>query len=199
MITAILLAAGQSKRIPKENKLLKNFRGKILINHILKQLIKSKVRRIVIVLGHEYSLVRKSIMKNKKIQFTLNKNYKSGIASSIKTGIKKINKFSKGFLIVQSDMPFIKKTHINKIYDSIDKKDNPVHLLKFKNKIGNPIGFNSSVISKFKKIKGDVGAKFMVKRLKKDAAIIKVKSQKIFKDLDKLTDFWEKFKIYSKC
>jgi molybdenum cofactor cytidylyltransferase len=189
MITAILLAAGQSKRIPKENKLLKNFRGKILINHILNQLIKSKIRRIVIVLGHEHSLVKKAIIKNKKIQFTLNKNYKSGIASSIKTGIKKMNKFSKGFLIVQSDMPYIKKTHINKIYNSIDKKDNLVHLLKYKNKIGNPIGFNSSVISKFKKIKGDVGAKFMVKRLRKDAAIIKVKSQKIFKDLDKLTDF----------
>ena len=189
MINAILLAAGQSKRIPKENKLLKKFKGKILINHILNQLIKSKVKKIIIVLGHEHSLVRKTIMKNKKIQFTLNKNYKSGIASSIKTGIKKINKFSKGFLIVQSDMPYIKKTHINKIYNSIDKKNNPVHLLKYKNKIGNPIGFNSSVISKFKKIKGDVGAKFMVKRLKKDAAIIKVKSQKIFKDLDKLTDF----------
>ena len=189
MITAILLAAGQSKRIPKENKLLKRFKGKILINHILNQLIKSKVKKIIIVLGHEHSLVKKAIIKNKKIQFTLNKNYKSGIASSIKTGIKKVNKVSKGFLIVQSDMPFIKKTHINKIYKSIDKKDNPVHLLKFKNKIGNPIGFNSSVISKFKKIKGDVGAKFMVKRLKKDAAIIKVNSKKIFKDLDRLTDF----------
>ena len=189
MITAILLAAGQSKRIPKENKLLKRFKGKILINHILNQLIKSKVKKIIIVLGHEHSLVKKAIIKNKKIQLTLNKNYKSGIASSIKTGIKKVNKVSKGFLIVQSDMPFIKKTHINKIYKSIDKKDNPVHLLKFKNKIGNPIGFNSSVISKFKKIKGDVGAKFMVKRLKKDAAIIKVNSHKIFKDLDRLTDF----------
>ena len=150
-------------------------------------------------MGHEHSLVKKVIIKNKKIQFALNKNYKSGIASSIKTGIKKINKFSKGFLIVQSDMPYIKKTHINKIYNSIYKKDNPVHLLKYKNKIGNPIGFNSSIISKFKKIKGDVGAKFMVKRLKKDAAIIKVKSEKIFKDFDKLNDFWEKFKIYSKC
>ena len=64
MITAILLAAGQSKRIPKENKLLKNFRGKILINHILNQLIKSKVKRIVIVLGHEHSLVKKG--NNKK-------------------------------------------------------------------------------------------------------------------------------------
>ena len=161
MITAILLAAGQSKRIPKENKLLKKFKDKILINHILNQLIKSKVRRIVIVLGHEHLLVKKAINKNKKIQFTLNKNYKSGIASSIKTGIKKVNKVTKGFLIVQSDMPYIKKTHINKIYNSIDKKYNPVHLLKYKNKIGNPIGFNSSVIPKFKKIKGDVGAKFM--------------------------------------
>ena len=66
MITAILLAAGQSKRIPRENKLLKKFKGKILINHILNELIKSKVKKIVIVLGHEYSLVRKSIMKNKK-------------------------------------------------------------------------------------------------------------------------------------
>lgn len=189
MITAILLAAGQSKRIPKENKLLKRFKRKILINHILNQLIKSKVKKIIIVLGHEHSLVKNAIIKNKKIQFTLNKNYKSGIASSIKTGIKKVNKVSKGFLIVQSDMPYINKTHINKIYNSIDKKDNPVHLLKYKNKIGNPIGFNSSIISKFKKIKGDVGAKFMVKRLKKDAAIIKVKSEKIFKDFDKLSDF----------
>ena len=189
MINAILLAAGQSKRIPKENKLLKKFKGKILINHILNQLIKSKIKKIIIVLGHEHSLVRKAMIKNKKIQFTLNKDYKSGIASSIKTGIKKVNKVSKGFLIVQSDMPYIKKSHINKIYNSLDKKNNPVHLLKYKNKIGNPIGFNSSVISKFKKIKGDVGAKFMVKRLKKDAAIIKVNSEKIFKDLDKLTDF----------
>ena len=77
MITAILLAAGQSKRIPKENKLLKKFKDKILINHILNQLIKSKVRRIVIVLGHEHLLVKKAIIKNKKIQFILNKNYKS--------------------------------------------------------------------------------------------------------------------------
>ena len=189
MISAILLAAGQSKRIPKENKLIKKFKGKTLINHILNQLIKSKVKKIIIVLGHEHSLVKKAVTKNIKILFILNKNYKSGIASSIKMGIKKVNKASKGFLIVQSDMPFIKKTHINKIHVSIVKKDNPVHLLKFKNKIGNPIGFNSSVISKFKKIKGDVGAKFMVKRLKKDAAIIKVNSKKIFKDLDRLTDF----------
>ena len=48
MITAILLAAGQSKRLRGENKLTKLFKGKPLINHILKSLIKSKVNRIII-------------------------------------------------------------------------------------------------------------------------------------------------------
>ena len=111
------------------------------------------------------------------------------MASSIKEGLKKIGKKNKGFLIVQSDMPFIKSTHLNKIYKSILDNNNLVHLLKFKNKIGNPIGFNISVLNKFKKIKGDVGAKFMVKRLKKKSVFLNVKTDKIFKDFDRLSDF----------
>ena len=108
---------------------------------------------------------------------------------SIKTGIKKISKKDKGFIVVQSDMPYIKTSDINKIYISIKKSNNLVHVLKFKNKVGNPIGFDISVIKKFKKIKGDIGAKFMVKRLKKRTNFIKVSSDKIFKDFDLKKDF----------
>ena len=61
--------------------------------------------------------------------------------------------------------------------------------MKYKNTIGNPIGFNISILSKFKKIKGDVGAKYMVKRLKKNSNFIKVTSKKAFKDLDLRKDF----------
>ena len=168
MISAILLAAGQSKRLIKENKLIKKFKNKALINHSLQALFKSKVDKIVIVLGYQNKEVRKVINKNKKNIFVLNKKFRSGLSSSINTGLKKISKRDKGFIIVQSDMPFIKTSDINKIYNSIDKKKDLVHALKFKNIIGNPIGFDSSVLSKFKKMRGDVGAKFMVKRLKND-------------------------------
>jgi molybdenum cofactor cytidylyltransferase len=68
MITAILLAAGQSKRVPTKNKLLIKYRKKLLINHILDQLIKSKIEKIIIVLGHEYFKVRKLALKSKKIK-----------------------------------------------------------------------------------------------------------------------------------
>ena len=98
----------------------------------MNSLIKSKVNKIIIVLGHESSKVRKAIKKIKKISFIVNIYYKKGMSSSIKTGIKRLSKKNKGFIIVQSDMPFIKTKHINKICNSIQKKKYLVHTLKFK-------------------------------------------------------------------
>ena len=159
MIKAILLAAGQSKRLKSENKLIKLYKKIPLINHSLKVLYKSKVNKVIIVLGHQHKEVKKIIKKNKKN------------------------------IIVQSDMPFIKTPDINKIYNSIKLKNYLVHVLKFKNKVGNPIGFDISLTKKFKNIKGKFGAKFMVKRLKNKTKFIKINSAKSFKDFDKISDF----------
>jgi len=189
MIKAIFLAAGQSKRIKYENKLVKRYKKTPLINHSLKVLHKSKVNKVIIVLGHQHKEVKKIILKNKKNIFIYNKDYKKGMASSIKVGLKKIARNDKGFIVVQSDMPFIKVSDINRICSSILKKKHLVHALKFKIRVGNPIGFDISVLSKFKKLKGDYGAKFMIKRLKKQTNFIKVTSGKIFKDFDLKKDF----------
>ena len=189
MISAILLAAGQSKRLIKENKLIKKFKNKALINHSLQALVKSKIDKIIIVLGYQNKEVRKVIKKNKKNVFVFNKKFRLGMSSSINAGLKKVSRKDKGFVIVQSDMPFIKTSDINKICNSISKKRYLVHALKFKNKIGNPIGFDSSVLKKFKRMKGDIGAKFMVKRLKNNTNFIKVLSKRVFKDLDLRKDF----------
>ena len=189
MIKAILLAAGQSKRLKGENKLIKKFKNKPLINHSLTRLIKSKVKKIVIVLGYQNKEIKKIVKKNKKNIFVINKKFGLGMSSSIKVGLRKISKKDNGFIIVQSDMPFIRTSDINKIYNSISKKRHLVHALKFKNKIGNPIGFDSSVLTKFKRMRGDVGAKFMVKRLKNNTNFIKVLSERVFKDLDSRKDF----------
>ena len=189
MIKAILLAAGQSKRMKSENKLIKLYKNKPLINYSLNVLTKSKVNKIIIVLGHQHKELKKIIKKNKKIIFTYNKNYKKGMASSIKNGLKKISKNDKGFIVAQSDMPFVKQSDINKICRSINSKKFLVHALKYKTRVGNPIGFDSSLIKKFKNIKGQFGAKFMVKRLKNRTNFIKTMSIKSFKDFDKASDF----------
>ena len=189
MIKAIFLAAGQSKRLKSENKLTKLYKKTPLINHSLKALQKSKVNKVIIVLGHEHKKVKKIIKKNKKNIFIYNRNFRKGMASSIKVGLRKITRSDKGFIIVQSDMPFIKTVDINKIFNSIKLKKFLVYVLKFKNKIGNPIGFDISLIKKFRNIKGEFGAKFMVKRLKNRTKFIRISTAKSFKDFDKASDF----------
>ena len=83
MIKGILLAAGQSRRLKNENKLIKIFKDKPLIHHALNSIQNSKIKKLIIVLGYQFKEVKKKIKKNKKIIFVNNKNYKNGMSSSI--------------------------------------------------------------------------------------------------------------------
>ena len=189
MITAILLAAGQSKRLFNQNKLIKNYKGKPLINHAVQSIIKSKIEKLIIVLGFEYLKVNKKINKNKKIKFVINRNYTRGISSSIKCGLKKISNKSDGFIIVQADMPEIGKNILNKLYKEIKTNKKEIFVPRKNNKIGNPIGFKLSMINQLKKISGDKGAKFIIKRNRLKIKYIRTKSLGIFKDIDLIKDF----------
>ena len=189
MISAILLAAGQSKRMNGDNKLIKKYNKKYLINHIIGTLIKSKVDKIIVVLGFQSSKVRKITIKNKKINFVYNKNYKSGMASSIKTGLKRISKKSIGFLIVQADMPLISKKIIDSLYYAIKNNSKEIVAPIYKRNMGNPIGFKRSMTRILNKTSGDSGAKKMIKRNKKNLGLIRVNSKSIFKDFNTQRDF----------
>ena len=189
MISAIVLAAGQSKRMGGDNKLIKKYNKKYLINHIISTLIKSKVNKIIVVLGFQRLKVRKITVKNKKINFVYNKNYKSGMASSIKTGLKRVSKKNIGFLIVQADMPLISKNIINSICYAIKNNKKEIITPTYKGKIGNPVGFKISIIKKLNKIREDYGAKKMIQKNKIKLALIKVRSKSILKNFNTQKDF----------
>ena len=129
MISAILLAAGQSTRMNGENKLVKRIKGVPLIQHTVKNILLSSVNEIIIVTGFENELVEKIIGVNKKIKFILNNNYKDGISSSIKKGIKNLSKKSEAFFICLGDMPMVNQSIYNKLIKSrynYNKKKKPL-------------------------------------------------------------------------
>jgi len=189
MISAILLAAGRSKRMHGENKLLKKYKKKYLINHILKSLIKSKVNKIIVVLGHESRKIKKIALKNKKIAFVINSQYLKGISTSIKCGLKKISKKNVGFLITHADMPLVSKTNLNTLCLAFKNKNKEIFVPVYKKKVGNPLAFKYSMIQYLKKIKGDRGAKELIKSKKSKVQLIKMKSKSILVDFDQLKDF----------
>ena len=189
MISSILLAAGQSKRMQGENKLLKKYKKKYLINHILKSLIKSKVNKIIIVLGYENKKIKKIALKSKKIIFVVNSQYLKGISTSIKCGLKKISKKNIGFLIAHADMPLVSKTILNVLCSALKNKNEEIFIPVYKKRIGNPLAFKYSMIKSLKRIKGDRGAKKLIRSNKSKIKLMKMKSKSILIDFDQLKDF----------
>ena len=157
MISAILLAAGQSKRMNGENKLTKKIQGIPLIKLSVKNILASSINELIIVLGYQKEIIEKLIEKNEKIKYVFNKNFESGMASSIKTGLNNLSEKTENFFICLGDMPMVSPDIYNQLIESKDKKE--IIIPTYKGKQGNPVLFNKSMKKKIMTISGDNGAK----------------------------------------
>ena len=86
-------------------------------------------------------------------------------------------------------MPLVSRKIINSLYYALKNSDKEIVAPIYKKKMGNPIGFKNSMVKKFNKIKGDSGAKKMIKRNEKKLALINVNSKSILKDFNTQRDF----------
>ena len=188
MISAILLAAGQSKRMNGENKLTKEIKGNPLIKLSVKNILASSVDELIIVLGYQNEIIEKIINKNEKIKFVLNKNFESGMASSIKAGLNHLSKNTEAFIICLGDMPNVNKDIYNKLIQS--KDNNKIVIPTYKGQQGNPILFSKSVKDILVNVKGDMGAKKILEKNKEKVLNFEINNQAILKNYNTLDSFY---------
>ena len=187
MISAILLAAGQSKRMNGENKLTKEIQGAPLIKHSVKSILASSIDELIVVLGHQKETIEKLIDKNKKIKFVFNKDFESGIASSIKTGLNNLSEKTEAFFICLGDMPMVNLNIYNQLIKSINKKE--IIVPTYKGQQGNPVLFAKSMKEKIINISGDVGAKKILELNKDKILNLEINDQCVTKDFNTQDSF----------
>ena len=197
MISSILLAAGLSLRMNGENKLTKEIKGIPLINYTIKNILGSSVNEIIIVLGHEKEVLENLIENNKKIKLIYNINYRNGIASSIKTGLKNISKNAEAFFISLGDMPNVNQNIYNKLIKArynYNKKLNRKHkkdiiIPHYEDVKGNPILFSALMKNQIMSIQGDDGAKIIIDSNKNKILNVKINNKSIIEDFDTHENF----------
>ena len=187
MISAILLAAGQSKRMDGGNKLTKEIKGIPLIKLSVKNILASSVDELIIVLGYQKEIIEKLIDKNKKIKFVFNKDFKNGIASSIKTGLNHLSINTEAFFICLGDMPMVNHNIYNQLIKSKNNKE--IIVPTYKRQQGNPVLFDKSMKEKIMSIAGDVGAKKILELNKDKILNLEVDDQGITKGFDTQDNF----------
>ena len=187
MISAILLAAGQSKRMNDENKLTKEIQGIPLIKLSVKNILASSIDELIVVLGYQKEIIEKLINNHEKIKFVFNKDFESGMASSIKTGLNHLSKNTEAFFICLSDMPLINHGIYNQLIKSKDTKE--IIIPTYKGQQGNPVLFNKSMKEKVIDISGDIGAKKILELNKDKILNLEINDQSITKGFDTQDNF----------
>ena len=187
MISAILLAAGQSKRMNGENKLTKEIQGIPLIKHSVKNILASSIDELIVVLGYQKETIEKIIDKNEKGKFVFNKNFENGMTFSIKTGLNHLSIKTEAFFICLGDMPMVNSDIYNQLIQSKNNKE--IIVPTYKGQQGNPILFSKSTKEKIMTIQGDVGAKKILELNKNKILNVEVGNQSIRKDFNTKDDF----------
>jgi molybdenum cofactor cytidylyltransferase len=170
-----------------ENKLSKKIQGIPLIKLSVKNILASSIDELIIVLGYQKEIIEKLIDKNEKIKFIFNKDFESGMASSIKTGLNNLSYKTEAFFICLSDMPMVNHDIYNQLIKSKDKKE--IIIPTYKGQQGNPVLFDKSMKEKIMNITGDVGAKKILELNKDKILNLEINDQSITKDFDTQDNF----------
>ena len=152
MISAIILAAGEGKRIGTTKALL-NWGNENLINYQINSLSHKSITEKIVVVGSESEKVKKAILRN-EIKIAENNDYLSGKTSSIKKGISYIGNDQNDILLIAVDQPrtedLINKVVNFHITNPLDKK---ISMPYKEGHGGHPIIFSNLFLNDLSKIK----------------------------------------------
>lgn len=180
----IVLAAGQSRRMGPENKLLLPFKGKSMVEHVVTTALEADVGPVIVVTGHEAESVKDRLAPY-NVTFVHNHRYTDGLSTSIKAGVKEMsNQSVDGAFICLGDMPHISHGLIKRLATEFDPTERPICVPTTRGKMGNPVLWSATLFSRLDTIEGDSGAKSLIGQMPELVHEVAVEDDAIFVDHD---------------
>jgi len=187
MIWAIILAAGESKRMGKP-KLLLPFGEKTIIETVIDNVIQSKVEKILVVLGSNWKKIKKKI-KNLPLKIIVNSNFTKGMLSSVQCGFQTLPKNTQAVLVVLGDQPAVSSAIIDKIIDAFKRIKKGIVLPVYKNNRGHPVLIDMKYRDEVENLSPDVGLRDLVYNHPEDILEVEVETPGILGDIDDMEDY----------
>ncbi len=184
-IAALVLAAGESKRLGTPKQLIQ-FEGQTLLNRVIDRVRKAGIDNVFVVLGANATEIQASIAGPVKI--ISNESWPEGMGSSLRVGIEHIReeKDIEGVLLALSDQPKVSIDHFKKLISGFIRNQWTTCSF-YEGKRGVPAVFPKSQFDKLLQATGDLGAR---KLLRKDQ-VIEIECPDCGLDIDTVEDLKE--------
>ncbi|RLA42260.1 MAG: hypothetical protein DRR06_13790 [Gammaproteobacteria bacterium] len=183
-VAAIILAAGCSSRMGKQNKLLLPVRGVPIISHVVRAVLASRVEQVIVVLGHDAKEIRQ-LLPMTRVTCVYNPKYNTGIASSLRYGLRAVAEEMGSAMIVLGDMPFISSAQLDQLIAEFkpDLEKDIVAPVR-EGRRGNPVLWGRRYFNKMQELHGDTGARNLLLQYAANVSSVEVNDAAIFLDID---------------
>ena len=191
MISAIILAAGESRRMGVQNKLLLQIDSEVLIRKFVKSVSNSLVDAVLVVVGFEAEKI-KAVLHDQSVKFVENPSYEEGMTTSIQSGVKASSNESTGLMICLADMPFAETSDLNLLIQAFnDYRSTESSLIivpVFQGKRGNPVLFSEEFRDKILTHKGE-GCREIVRQFPHYVKEVSMENDNLLRDIDTPEDY----------
>jgi molybdenum cofactor cytidylyltransferase len=161
-VAALVLAAGQSRRMGQKNKLLARFDGELLIRRSVRAALASKASPVIVVTGHMEDEIR-SALDGLDVTFAHNADFADGLSSSLKRGLADVPADASGVLVMLADMPGIDANALDTLLDAFDPQGGQTIVLPTAaGKRGNPVIWSRDYFAELQSLAGDTGARHLL-------------------------------------
>ena len=183
-IGAIVLAAGQSRRMGETNKLLIEVDGRPILAHVVRTLCAAGLPPPIVVTGCEAERVR-AALADTPVRFVHNADFADGLSTSIRAGVSSIPETWSGCFICLGDMPEVTPATLRALMEAFDPAAGrsicvPVH----EGRRGNPVLWARQHFPRLMALSGDVGARHLLAELKDEVAEVETPSPGVLQDVD---------------
>lgn len=161
-IAALILAAGQGRRMGGPNKLLSMVDGKPLVRIAAEAGLGSNASSLTVVTGHRADDVR-TALKGLEVNFVHNPDHAEGLSTSLRAGIENLPADIDGAIILLADMPGIDPATIDQLINAFDPDQSALLVVPtFKGKRGNPVVWSSRFFPALAMVHGDTGGRHLI-------------------------------------
>ena len=187
MICAIVLAAGESRRMGSQ-KLLLPFGKTTVIGHVVDELLRSELDGVYVVVGHEGKRISEEL-SGRSGTIVTNPDYKLGMLSSVRCGLRAIPQQCDKVLIALGDQPAITSELVNELVHSSSTTGKGIVVPLYRGKRGHPILFSTRYRDEVLTSYDNAGLRGVLQAHPDDIFELTVPTPAVLSDIDSPDDY----------